>query len=105
MKFKDKTRGGYPLTLYTTEAGDNRPVHGRIVTEGGEVKLLSWAASGSWSVTREPHDFDLLPLREPSEAAVEAALAAWFRSTDNLRRSMPAILRAAYEIDFPEGGK
>lgn len=102
MKFKDKTRGGYPLTLYTTEAGDNRPVHGRIVTEGGEVKLLSWAASGRWSVTREPHRFDLIPLREPSEAAVEAVCKhfGWNKAVAETTR---CALRAAYEIDGIDG--
>ncbi|PJN96853.1 hypothetical protein CNY89_00140 [Amaricoccus sp. HAR-UPW-R2A-40] len=104
MKFKDKTRGGHPFTLYTTEGGGDRPVHGRIVIESGEVMARDWFADGHYATHGKPHPFDLIPLREPSAAAVEAArssLAPWCFSFEMTKKA----LRAAYEIDFPEGGK
>lgn len=102
MKFKNETRGGHPFTLYTTEGGGDRPVHGRIVADG-TVKLLSWPENGRWWPDA-PHPFDLIPLREPSEAAVEAAWAEFSRNYIS-KEAIREALTAAYPIDFPEGGK
>ena len=106
-KFKNETRGGYPFTLYTTEGGGDRPVHGRIVADG-TVKLLSWPENGRWWPFA-PHPYDLIPLREPSKAAVEAAMEVIAKdgSGDNsnpMRRLVAKVIAAAYAIDFPEGG-
>lgn len=105
MKFKDKTRGEYPLTLYTTEGGGDRPVHGRIVIESGEVRVLDWPANGRYRPSGESHPYDLLPLREPSRAAVEAADKTFWAQDEGDLVDMRRALTAAYAIDFPEGGE
>lgn len=112
MKFKDKTRGEYPLTIYTTGAGGDRPIHAAITIESGEVRVLDWPASGRYRPSGQPHPYDLIPLREPSEAAVEAAWDEWVASRPfdpcawkAGKRAFRKAMAAAYEIDFPEGGK
>lgn len=103
-KFKNETRGEYPLTLYTTEGGGDRPVHGRIVIESGEVRVLDWPSNGRYRPSGHPHPYDLLPLREPSEAAVEAAQKA-LRQARHGDDTVRSVLRAAYEIDGIGGGE
>jgi len=105
MKFKKETRGGYPFTLYTPNAGGDRPVHGKIVIESGEVRVLDWPASGRYRPSGQPHLYDLLPLREPSEAAVEAADKTFWAQDEGDLVDMRRALTAAYAIDFPEGGE
>lgn len=113
-KFKDTTRGGYPFTLYTTEAGGDRPVHGSIVIESGEVVVRDWMANGRYRPSGAPHPHDLIPLipvREPSEAAVEAVRRhleaarrhfGWGKAATEEARE---ALLIAYKIDGIGGGE
>ena len=101
MKFKDKTRGGFPVRIYATDAGGKYCIHGAYFY-GGEWAMTTWASDGDSG--SEESGIDLIPLREPSEAALEAAKAA-FWGTPSPDADMRNALRAAYEIDFPEGGK
>lgn len=103
MKFKDKTRGGHEVRIYATDAGGDYPIHGAVFVNGSWC-VNSWTAQGENLASAPADKYDLLPLREPSEAAVEAAkgaLAPWRVGPETTK----AALRAAYEIDFPEGGK
>lgn len=102
MKFKDETRGGFPVRIYATDAGGQYPIHGAYLDRDDIWVTNCWAAGGQNNLVRQgPTPYDLLPLREPSEAAVEEAWNAW----PGGREEFHLALRAAYEIDFPEGGK
>lgn len=105
-KFKAETRGGYVFTLYAPNAGGDRPVHGRLVAERGEIIVHDWPENGSWRGDGMPHPYDIIPLREPSMAAIVAAANAYAAAGFVAYEAgiIPALL-AAYEIDFPEGGK
>ena len=101
MKFKDKTRGGYDKRIYATDGGGGFPIH-------GAIKIASEWMAAAWTVRGkcegENDGEDLIPLREPSEAAVEAAFNEFWAAPSKAFEDIRRALRAAYEIDFPEGG-
>lgn len=103
MKFKDKTRGGLEKRIYATDGDAPYSIHGAVLLHNG-WRPESWTAEGRSRRGAADGHTDLLPLREPSEAAVEAVCNrfGWNKATADVTR---AALRAAYEIDFPEGGK
>jgi hypothetical protein len=107
MKFKNETRGGRPVRIYATDAGGDYPIHGAYQGDDGQWYSSAWVADGrAYALVREKSAFDLLPLREPSEAAVEearekaASREYGIKPTPDLVR---AILTAAYEIDGIDG--
>lgn len=104
MKFKNETRGGFPVRIYATDGIKSYPVHGAINIDGAWISA-AWTADGKCH-GGQPEEY-LIPLREPSEAAVEAAMDAWITATSVMPNSerIRTILRAAYEIDGIGGGE
>lgn len=102
MKFKDKTRGGRECRIYATDGGGIYPIHGAVRVE--EIWVTeTWTARGE-NVWDERGGDDLLPIREPSEAAVEAAVAA-VNGIIGVEPAVRAALRVAYAVDGIGGGE
>jgi len=107
MKFKDRTRGGFPTGLYQTDADGPYPNHGWIMEHDGVSRSHDWTADGRWAAgaSPSPSPYDLTPLREPSEAAVEAAHNEFWAAPSKAYEDIRRALRAAYEIDGIGGGE
>lgn len=108
MTFKDKTRCGGPYRMYATDAGGEWSNHGAVLKDGVWL-IRTWNALGRIDEDYPDPD-DLIPLREPSEAAVEAAVEVIAKdgsgdNSNSMRRLVAKVITVAYEIDFPEGGK
>lgn len=110
-KFNDKTRGGLEYRIYATDGVGPDSMHGAVKYAQAQTwTKISWSPDGT-AENGVSKQCDLIPLREPSEAAVEAAWDEWVASRPfdpcawkAGKRAFRKAMASAYEIDFPEGG-
>lgn len=81
-RFKDKTRGGVPVRIYTQEAGGNTPIHGAVYNEDDDSwEINCWTEDGYEIGQLDPTDLDLVEVKEkkPKMAKVKKKKSLSFR--------------------------
>ena len=62
-KWQDKTRGGYPIRIYNTDANIFHHIHGAMSYGAhGQMNCASWLADGHYFTTDSP--YDLMPIKK-----------------------------------------
>ena len=104
-KFRNTTREGHLARIYARDGSVPYVIHGAVKGPNGWMEA-SWDEGGRFNHKNSLHAFDLIPLREPSSEAIEAAVVEgatqeWRngRGFPILRSTVIDMLRAAYAID------
>ena len=62
-KWRDRTRGGYPVRIYNEDANILHHIHGAMAcSEHGQMNCASWRADGRYFTTDGP--YDLMPIKK-----------------------------------------